>query len=130
MWCCRLVTACEISILSFCLTNNGRSFLIARWRPVGGTCVLDSDFGFTLNCQFRKSSMFRVRNLGGVKGYVGLGKYPSPFQSRLTPPLGSLWWRQRQHMWALPIHLLDYEKFYCMRQIREKVPVAVHWRRR
>ncbi|XP_043279855.1 transcription factor SPT20 homolog isoform X2 [Venturia canescens] len=38
-----------------------------------GTCVLESDFGFTLNCAFKKSGLFRVRNLGGVKGYVGLG---------------------------------------------------------
>ncbi|XP_014239905.1 uncharacterized protein LOC106661176 isoform X2 [Cimex lectularius] len=40
---------------------------------VRGTCVFNSDFGFTLNCNFKKSSILRVRNLGGVKGYVGLG---------------------------------------------------------
>lgn len=36
--------------------------------------MFESDFGFTLNCAFKKSGIFRVRNLGGVKGYVGLGK--------------------------------------------------------
>ncbi|XP_066592404.1 serine/threonine-protein kinase Wnk-like [Prorops nasuta] len=43
------------------------------WREAVGTCVLESDFGFTLNCAFKKSGLFRVRNLGGVKGYLGLG---------------------------------------------------------
>lgn len=43
------------------------------WRETLGTCVFQSDFGFVLNCAFRKSGIFRVRNLGGVKGYVGLG---------------------------------------------------------
>ncbi|KAG8039010.1 hypothetical protein G9C98_003317 [Cotesia typhae] len=43
------------------------------WRETISTCVLESDFGFMLNCVFKKSSLFRVRNLGGVKGYVGLG---------------------------------------------------------
>ncbi|KAK9305286.1 hypothetical protein QLX08_003642 [Tetragonisca angustula] len=43
------------------------------WREILGTCVFQSDFGFVLNCAFRKSGLFRVRNLGGVKGYVGLG---------------------------------------------------------
>ncbi|XP_024886252.1 transcription factor SPT20 homolog isoform X1 [Temnothorax curvispinosus] len=43
------------------------------WREALGTCVFQSDFGFVLNCAFKKSGLFRVRNLGGVKGYVGLG---------------------------------------------------------
>ncbi|XP_028520798.1 uncharacterized protein LOC107994262 isoform X1 [Apis cerana] len=43
------------------------------WRETLGTCVFQSDFGFVLNCAFKKSGLFRVRNLGGVKGYVGLG---------------------------------------------------------
>ncbi|KAG7201350.1 hypothetical protein KM043_004118 [Ampulex compressa] len=43
------------------------------WREALGTCVFQSDFGFTLNCAFKKSGLFRIRNLGGVKGYVGLG---------------------------------------------------------
>lgn len=37
------------------------------------TCVLESDFGFIVNCNFKKSSLFRVRNLGGVKAHFGLG---------------------------------------------------------
>ncbi|XP_075227032.1 mind the gap [Lycorma delicatula] len=45
----------------------------AGWQSVHATCVFESDFGFTLNCAFKKSGIFRVRNLGGVKGYVGLG---------------------------------------------------------
>lgn len=47
------------------------------WRETISTCVLESDFGFMLNCVFKKSSLFRVRNLGGVKGYVGLGECPT-----------------------------------------------------
>lgn len=43
------------------------------WREALGTCVFQSDFGFVLNCAFKKSGLFRVRNLGGVKGYLGLG---------------------------------------------------------
>ncbi|XP_046491701.1 uncharacterized protein mtg isoform X1 [Neodiprion pinetum] len=43
------------------------------WRETLATCVLESDFGFKLNCAFKKSGLFRVRNLGGVKGFVGLG---------------------------------------------------------
>ncbi|XP_050427219.1 uncharacterized protein LOC126837368 [Adelges cooleyi] len=43
------------------------------WRCVQSTCVLETDFGLSINCGLRKSGMFRVRNLGGLKGYVGLG---------------------------------------------------------
>ncbi|XP_034939503.1 basic-leucine zipper transcription factor A isoform X2 [Chelonus insularis] len=43
------------------------------WRETKSTCVWESDFGFTFVCSFKKSGLFRVRNLGGVKGYVGLG---------------------------------------------------------
>lgn len=43
------------------------------WRCTDAVCVLESDFGFKLNCAFKKSGLFRVRNLGGVKGYVGVG---------------------------------------------------------
>ncbi|XP_055549440.1 uncharacterized protein LOC129732516 isoform X2 [Wyeomyia smithii] len=42
-------------------------------RQLESTCVLDSDFGFILNCAFKKSGLFRVRNLGGVKATFGLG---------------------------------------------------------
>lgn len=37
------------------------------------TCTLESDFGFSINCAFKKSGLFRVRNLGGVKAHVGWG---------------------------------------------------------
>ncbi|XP_026761392.2 uncharacterized protein LOC113520300 isoform X1 [Galleria mellonella] len=37
------------------------------------TCVLDSDFGFKINCAFKKSGLFRVRNLGGIKAHASLG---------------------------------------------------------
>ncbi|GLV43181.1 mind the gap [Carabus blaptoides fortunei] len=43
------------------------------WHYVQSTCVLDSEFGFTLNCAFKKSGLFRVRNLGGIKAHVGVG---------------------------------------------------------
>ncbi|XP_058445892.1 uncharacterized protein LOC131427031 isoform X2 [Malaya genurostris] len=42
-------------------------------RQLESTCVLDSDFGFIINCAFKKSGLFRVRNLGGVKATFGLG---------------------------------------------------------
>ncbi|XP_059217699.1 uncharacterized protein LOC106086226 [Stomoxys calcitrans] len=42
-------------------------------RLACGTCVLESDFGFILNCNFKKSGLFRVRNLGGLKAHFGLG---------------------------------------------------------
>ncbi|EDV90560.1 GH14202 [Drosophila grimshawi] len=32
-----------------------------------------SEYGFTLDCNFKKSGLFRVRNLGGVKAHFGLG---------------------------------------------------------
>ncbi|XP_014204568.1 general transcriptional corepressor CYC8 [Copidosoma floridanum] len=45
------------------------------WRESTSTlpCVVESDFGFTLVCSFKKSGIFRIRNLGGFKGYFGLG---------------------------------------------------------
>ncbi|KAG6443526.1 hypothetical protein O3G_MSEX002899 [Manduca sexta] len=36
-------------------------------------CVLESDFGFKINCAFKKSGLFRVRNLGGIKAHASLG---------------------------------------------------------
>lgn len=44
------------------------------WRCVQSTCVFETDFGLSINCGLKKSGLFRVRNLGGVKGYVGVGK--------------------------------------------------------
>ncbi|KAH1023144.1 uncharacterized protein LOC109538021 isoform X2 [Dendroctonus ponderosae] len=43
------------------------------FRHGRSTCVLESDFGIILNCAFKKSGLFRVRNLGGVKASIGLG---------------------------------------------------------
>ncbi|RVE45742.1 hypothetical protein evm_009590 [Chilo suppressalis] len=40
---------------------------------VDPTCVLESDFGFKINCAFKKSGLFRVRNLGGLKAHASLG---------------------------------------------------------
>ncbi|CAH2985708.1 unnamed protein product [Chilo suppressalis] len=40
---------------------------------VNPTCVLESDFGFKINCAFKKSGLFRVRNLGGLKAHASLG---------------------------------------------------------
>lgn len=51
------------------------------------TCVLESDFGFIVNCNFKKSGLFRVRNLGGLKAHFGLGKcyiIPSRFTHSFT----------------------------------------------
>jgi len=44
------------------------------WRCVQSTCVFETDFGLSINCGLKKSGLFRVRNLGGLKGYVGVGK--------------------------------------------------------
>ncbi|RZF40896.1 hypothetical protein LSTR_LSTR015052 [Laodelphax striatellus] len=63
--------------MRLCQTTLGLATVLliglAGLQTVRGTCVFESDFGFTLNCAFKKSGIFRVRNLGGVKGYVGLG---------------------------------------------------------
>nr|AWK28268.1 cuticular protein [Nilaparvata lugens] len=63
--------------MRLCQTTLGLATVLliglAGLQTVGTTCVFESDFGFTLNCAFKKSGIFRVRNLGGVKGYVGLG---------------------------------------------------------
>ncbi|XP_072933570.1 uncharacterized protein mtg isoform X1 [Epargyreus clarus] len=36
-------------------------------------CVLESDFGFKINCAFKKAGLFRVRNLGGIKAHASVG---------------------------------------------------------
>ncbi|XP_060515976.1 uncharacterized protein LOC132695633 isoform X2 [Cylas formicarius] len=56
-----------VSLLLF-ITIFGGIFRHGR-----STCVLESDFGFILNCAFKKSGLFRVRNLGGIKAHIGLG---------------------------------------------------------
>ncbi|XP_061729552.1 uncharacterized protein LOC133534446 isoform X3 [Cydia pomonella] len=47
--------------------------LAARIDFAQPTCVLESDFGFKINCAFKKSGLFRVRNLGGVKAHASIG---------------------------------------------------------
>uniref|UniRef100_A0A1A9WH08 Chitin-binding type-2 domain-containing protein n=1 Tax=Glossina brevipalpis TaxID=37001 RepID=A0A1A9WH08_9MUSC len=42
-------------------------------RLACGTCTFESAFGFILNCNFKKTGLFRVRNLGGLKAHFGLG---------------------------------------------------------
>ena len=48
------------------------------------TCILETDFGLSLNCNFKKSSLFRVRNLGGIKAHVGLGLFENVFLGKLS----------------------------------------------
>ena len=43
-------------------------------NQIQSLCVLESDFGFAINCKFKNAGMFRIRNLGGVKAHFGLGK--------------------------------------------------------
>lgn len=46
------------------------------WKNIGeldSTCVFNSEFGFTFDCKFAKTSLFRVRNLGGAKAHFGFG---------------------------------------------------------
>lgn len=63
---------CRISFVSFIpIFFLISSFFLGVLRS---TCVFESSFGFILDCNFRKSSLFRVRNLGGVKAHFGLGK--------------------------------------------------------
>lgn len=42
-------------------------------RPVNGVCVWQGGGGFKVACGFRQSGLFRIRSIGGVKGYVGAG---------------------------------------------------------
>jgi len=51
-----------------------RLFAGMTWKCVQSTCVFETDFGLSINCGLKKSGLFRVRNLGGLKGYVGVGK--------------------------------------------------------
>ncbi|XP_026497465.2 uncharacterized protein Mtg isoform X2 [Vanessa tameamea] len=48
-------------------------FLAVSIEIVQPLCVLESDFGFKINCAFKKSGLFRVRNLGGIKAHASLG---------------------------------------------------------
>ncbi|XP_052902493.1 uncharacterized protein LOC128310003 [Anopheles moucheti] len=53
--------------------HDGRLERGCTIEQLESTCVFDSDFGLILNCAFKKSGLFRVRNLGGVKAHFGLG---------------------------------------------------------
>ncbi|XP_022117211.2 uncharacterized protein LOC110994713 isoform X1 [Pieris rapae] len=52
---------------------GGLLCLTAMIDVVTPLCVLESDFGFKINCAFKKSGLFRVRNLGGIKAHASLG---------------------------------------------------------
>lgn len=41
--------------------------------PVHGVCVWEGGGKFSVACGFRQSGLFRIRTLGGIKGYVGAG---------------------------------------------------------
>lgn len=51
------------------------SLLLGTINQVQCICVLESDFGFALNCNFKNAGMFRIRNLGGLKAHIGLGRF-------------------------------------------------------
>lgn len=79
MWCV-LLTSSKISILMLFLISFSLFLSCLPRRRLGTInqiqclCVLESDFGFSINCNFKKSGLFRVRNLGGLKAHFGLGK--------------------------------------------------------
>ncbi|XP_061379890.1 uncharacterized protein LOC116774111 isoform X2 [Danaus plexippus] len=52
---------------------GGFILLAVLYGAVQPLCVLESDFGFKINCAFKKSGLFRVRNLGGVKAHASIG---------------------------------------------------------
>ncbi|CAH0596179.1 unnamed protein product [Chrysodeixis includens] len=56
-----------------CLLGGCLLLLAVHIEIVQPTCVLESDFGFKINCAFKKSGLFRVRNLGGIKAHASLG---------------------------------------------------------
>ncbi|KAJ8889722.1 hypothetical protein PR048_009223 [Dryococelus australis] len=67
------------------------SFWEARclWQLSQALCVLEvgvGNLGMSVNCRFKKSSIVRVRNLGGLKGYVDVGESPSPLSTWSSPP--------------------------------------------
>ncbi|XP_063224936.1 uncharacterized protein LOC134532457 [Bacillus rossius redtenbacheri] len=50
--------------------------LSCLWQLSQALCVLEvgvGNLGMSVNCRFKKSSIVRVRNLGGIKGYVDVG---------------------------------------------------------
>lgn len=68
------VTRTHAHILFFCMFYSNFILFLLFLGILHSTCVFESSFGFILDCNFRKSSLFRVRNLGGVKAHFGLGK--------------------------------------------------------
>ncbi|XP_050681502.1 uncharacterized protein LOC126976923 isoform X2 [Leptidea sinapis] len=52
---------------------GGVLIYVAFLESAQSLCVLESDFGFKINCAFKKSGLFRVRNLGGLKAHASLG---------------------------------------------------------
>lgn len=54
--------------------KNNNVFFCFFLEIVSPICVLESDFGFKINCAFKKSGLFRVRNLGGLKAHASIGK--------------------------------------------------------
>lgn len=42
-------------------------------RPVESVCVWQGGSGFRVACGFKQSGLFRLRSLGGIKGYLGGG---------------------------------------------------------
>ncbi|ODM99821.1 hypothetical protein Ocin01_06849, partial [Orchesella cincta] len=50
-------------------------FLIASYNivQVESVCVWQGGGGFKVACGFRQSGLFRLRSIGGIKGYVGAG---------------------------------------------------------
>ncbi|CAL8093080.1 unnamed protein product [Orchesella dallaii] len=73
---CRSTKFCSL------LTSNGVvvvvaliTFLIASFNvvQVESVCVWQGGGGFKVACGFRQSGLFRLRSIGGIKGYVGAG---------------------------------------------------------
>lgn len=69
------VTRTHAHILIFFMFYSNFILFLLFLGILHSTCVFESSFGFILDCNFRKSSLFRVRNLGGVKAHFGLGKF-------------------------------------------------------
>lgn len=70
-------------LLSFSPTSISL-FVTKKLGELHATCVFESEFGFIINCNFKKSSLFRVRNLGGVKAHLGLGNQFSPIKQYIV----------------------------------------------
>lgn len=58
-----------VRLLIFLLIASSTIFV----HPVDGVCVWQGGGGFKVACGFRQSGLFRIRSIGGIKGYVGAG---------------------------------------------------------